>query len=314
MSTRLTPAATGPALLVGLLALLGGATVALPPAPAAAGTLTGYVGTVTVNGQPAAAGSALAARIGDLVVGDCTVTRAGTYQLELHEAALAASQAGATISFTLNDRAVQETALLQPGTMQPLALSVSQPTPAAAAVTAVATAAAQRIVSAPAASTPAAAATPAATPAATLAPTPAVAAAVAPAAVVQPQRVTATPVVAATTTTPVVQVAGAGTGPTAQPAARLPATSAPAPPAPAAVLSTTTVPRTTVAAVNAPVASAPARQRATGTTPTQLPSTGVGLGADTQLSRAVVLPTWLLTTMLLSILALTGRQLWRIHR
>jgi hypothetical protein len=303
MPPGLRATTTRPALLVGLLVLLSGTTVALPSTVVAAGTLTGYVGTVTVNGQPAAAGSSLAARIGDLVVGDCTVTRAGTYQLELHEAALAASQAGATISFTLNDRAVQETALLQPGTMQPLALSVSQPTPAAAAVTAVATAAAQRIVSAPAA-----------TPAATLAPTPAVAAAVAPAAVVQPQRVTATPVVAATTTTPVVQVAGAGTGPTAQPAARLPATSAPAPPAPAAVLSTTTVPRTTVAAVNAPVASAPARQRATGTTPTQLPSTGVGLGADTQLSRAVVLPTWLLTTMLLSILALTGRQLWRIHR
>src|SRR5687767_2845969 len=109
MPSQLTPAATRSALLIGLLALLGGATVGLPPAPAAAGTLTGYVGTVTVNGHPAAAGSALAARIGDLVVGDCTVTRAGTYQLELHEAALAASRAGATISFTLNDRAVQET-------------------------------------------------------------------------------------------------------------------------------------------------------------------------------------------------------------
>jgi hypothetical protein len=288
-------------LLAGLLALLSGATVGFPPAPAVAGTLTGYVGTVTVNGQPAATGSALAARIGDLVVGDCTITRAGTYQLELHEAALAASEAGATIRFTLNDRAVQETALLQPGTMQTLALRVSQPPPAAAAVTAVATAAAQRIASAPAASTPATAATPA--------PTPAVAAAVAPAAVVQPQRVATTPVAATpTTTTPVGQGAGAGTGPTAQQAARLPATSAPAPPAPAAVLSTTTVPYTTVAALNAPVASTPASQRASGSTPTQLPSTGVGSAADTQLSWAVVLPTWLLLTMLLSILALTRKR------
>jgi hypothetical protein len=316
MPTRLTPFARS-ALLIGLLVLLSGATVALTT-PTVAGTPTGYLGTVTDNGQPAAAGSTLVARIADTVVGTCTVTTAGTYHLELTAAALDTSVAGRTVHFSLNEAAIAETAVVRTGTMQALALSVSQPVPAAqriaaapaaASVPVVATPAAQRIASAPTAGPSAPTGTPTATPA----PTPAVAAAIVPAAAVQPQRVAATPMAAVTptTTAPAVQVAGTGSGPTAQQAAHLPATPSTTQYAPLTTLSTTTAVRTTpIAPAGAPVASAPAAQRPTGTTPTQLPSTGIGLRADTPLSLAVALPTLLLTTALLGTLTLAGRRMW----
>jgi hypothetical protein len=61
--------------------------------------------------------------------------------------------------------------------------------------------------------------------------------------------------------------------------------------------------------VNAPVASAPASQRATGTTPTQLPSTGVGLQTDTALTPAAGLALLALVVLLLG--AITVATRWR---
>jgi hypothetical protein len=238
-------------------------------------------------------------------VGTCTVAASGTYQLELTDAVLEASQTGATVRFTLNDQGIAETAVLRPGTMQALALNVSQPAstgqriasaPAAASVpVVVATPAAQRIASAPSTSSPATA---------TPASTPSVPAAAAPVAAAAP-----------TLPSPVTQVAGVNSGPTAQQPARLP--SAPSTTHPAAV----TTPSTVVAAQNAPiaragaaiastpVASAPVAQRTAGSTPTQLPSTGVGLRVDTSPTLMMVLTTLLVTvTGLGSALAATH---WR---
>jgi hypothetical protein len=301
MPSAPTPATTKPARLIGLLVLLSSATVALTTTGAAAGTPTGYVGTVTVDGQPAA-GSTLAAHIGGTRVGECTVSAGGTYHLELNPAALDASLAGATVRFTLNDQAVADTAVLRLGTMQTLAVTSAQPAPAAqriasvpaaAPVPAVATPAAQRIASAP---------SPSPTPVRTSTPAPAVAAAAAPA----PQRVATTPVAAAApaaapaANTPVTQVASAGTGPAAQQVARIPTTPRPSPSGGAGpAVSVAPSGSTIVLGASAPVARAPASQRAAGTTPTQLPSTGVGGPADTTPSHTLVLGTVLVTMTLL---------------
>jgi hypothetical protein len=77
----------------------------------------------------------------------------------------------------------------------------------------------------------------------------------------------------------------------------------------AAVPSTMVAPRSTSAApAGAPVARAPAAQRAAGTTPTQLPSTGVGGPADTTPSHTLILSTVLVTMTLLGAAATGVRR------
>ena len=113
-----------------VLALL--AVVALVLFPAIAGAAENpptipcqFHGTVQINGADAPVGTEIQALIDGNVTGNCTVTTAGTYKLQIQEPTLGA-YTGKTVTFTVAGTAVQQTGAFVSGANTVLNLTLGE--------------------------------------------------------------------------------------------------------------------------------------------------------------------------------------------
>jgi hypothetical protein len=117
--------ATALGLVASSATALGSRSAAAQPTPP-----TRFFGTVTVNGQPAASGATVQARVGSNVCGTGNVTVSGNASNYVVDVASASTQPGcgtdgATVSFTVAGSAARETGTFQTGAFTPLNLTVA---------------------------------------------------------------------------------------------------------------------------------------------------------------------------------------------
>src|SRR5215211_9243262 len=117
---------TAPALPVGLFVLV--AAVAIGAARASAQSATGFIGNVSVNGQPAAAGTTVEVFVDGVSLGSAKVAVAGAYVVDLSDATatLDSKKSGATVTFAVNGIVARETSTFQPALFKQVDLSIVQ--------------------------------------------------------------------------------------------------------------------------------------------------------------------------------------------